>query len=232
MFEREHHRRIAAVLAALDADVLAAHACWFGGGTAMALRYGEYRESVDIDFLVSDLAGYRALRQLLTGPAGLGALVRAGAVLVPVRELRADQYGLRTLVREGSMTIKFEIVLEARIAFDRPGPDDVIAGVAALTPLDLAAGKLLALADRWRDDSVFSRDLIDLAMMRPAKPLLRAAMAKAAAAYGDGVEASLAKAVQDLRERPHRLDTCMGAMQMTTLSKAQLWARIKALEKR
>ncbi|KQV47076.1 hypothetical protein ASC95_26600 [Pelomonas sp. Root1217] len=232
MFEREHHRRIAAVLGALDANVLAAHACWFGGGTAMALRYGEYRESVDIDFLVSDLAGYRALRQLLTGPAGLAALIRPGAELTPVRELRADQYGLRTLVREGNVAIKFEIVLEARIAFDRPGPADAIAGVLGLTPLDLAAGKLLALADRWRDDSVFSRDLIDLAMMQPARPLLRAAIEKAAAAYGDSVESSLASAVQDLRNRSHRLDACMGAMQMTTVSKAQLWARIKALEKR
>lgn len=153
-------------------------------------------------------------------------------MLTPLRELRADQHGLRTLVREGGLPIKFEIVLEARIAFDTPGPDDTIAGVAVLTPLDLAAGKLLALADRWRDDSVFGRDLIDLAMMRPAKPLLRAAIAKAAAAYGDSVESSLNKAVQDLRERPHRLDACMGAMQMTTLSKAQLWARIQALEQR
>ena len=232
MFEREHHRRIAAVLGTLDANVLAAHACWFGGGTAMALRYGEYRESVDIDFLVSDLAGYRALRPLLTGPASLAALIRPGAELTPVRELRADQYGLRTLVREGSVAIKFEIALEARIAFDRPGPADAIAGVLGLTPLDLAARKLLALADRWRDDSVFSRDLIDLAMMQPARPLLRAAIEKAAAAYGDSVESSLTSAVQDLRNRSHRLDACMGAMQMTTVSKAQLWARIKALEKR
>jgi hypothetical protein len=30
----------------------------FAGGTAIALRYGEYRESVDIDFLGSDLASY------------------------------------------------------------------------------------------------------------------------------------------------------------------------------
>lgn len=232
MFEREHHRRIAAVLAALDAGVLAAHACWFGGGTAMALRYGEYRESLDIDFLVSDLAGYRRLRQLLTGPAGLAAITRPGATLRPVRELRADQYGLRTLLQESGATIKFEIVLEARIAFELPGPDDVIAGVATLTPLDLAASKLLALADRWRDGGVFSRDLIDLAMMQPPKPLLRAAITKAAAAYGDSIEASLDKAVQDLRERPHRLDACMGAMQMTTVSKAQLWARIKALQRR
>ena len=59
MFERAHHRRIATVLEALDADTLAASACLFGGGTAMALRYGEYRESVDIDFLVSQIDGYR-----------------------------------------------------------------------------------------------------------------------------------------------------------------------------
>lgn len=231
MFEREHHRRIAAVLAALDADVLTANACWFGGGTAIALRYGEYRESVDIDFTVSDLAGYRALRQRLTGPAGLGALVRPGATLVQARELRADQYGLRTLLLEAGWTIKFEIVLEARIEFDVPGDDDVVAGVRALTPLDLAARKLLALADRWRDDSVFSRDLIDLAMMQPPKALFKAALAKAAGAYGDSVQACLIKAVQDLRDRPHRLEACMGAMGMTTLSKAQLWGRIKALEK-
>ncbi|MFG6415731.1 nucleotidyl transferase AbiEii/AbiGii toxin family protein [Roseateles sp. DC23W] len=166
------------------------------------------------------------------GPAGLAAITRPGAALRPVRDLRADQYGLRTLVGEGGVPIKFEIVLEARISFDRPGPSDVIAGVAGLMPLDLAATKLLPLTDRWRDDGVFSRDLIDLAMMQPDRSLLRAAIEKAAQAYGDSVETSLNKAVQDLRERPHRLDACMGAMQMTTLSKAQLWARIKALEKR
>jgi len=147
LFERGHHRRIAAVLGALDADVLAAHACWFGGGTAMALRYGEYRESVDIDFLVSDLTGYRELRCLLTGPAGLVALVRVGATLTPARELRADQDGLRTLLRGDGVAIKFEIRLEARIALGPPGSDDVIAGVTALTPLDLAAP---ASSWRWR----------------------------------------------------------------------------------
>lgn len=52
MFERPHHQRIAHVLAALDGDVLRQHGCLFGGGTCIALRYGEYRESVDIDFLV------------------------------------------------------------------------------------------------------------------------------------------------------------------------------------
>ena len=217
------------MLGALDADLLAANACLFGGGTAMALRYGEYRESVDIDFLVSDLAGYRALRQRMAGPDGIRALVRTGEVLNQSRDVRADQYGVRTMLLVDGVQIKFEIVLEARITLQAPGPADRLCGVATLTPLDMASSKLLANADRWRDDAVRSRDLIDLAMMMPAKKLLKAAIAKARTAYGDSIETALAKAVQDLRDRPHRLDQCMAAMQMTTIPKALLWKRIRAL---
>jgi hypothetical protein len=87
LFEREHHQRIARVLEALDADVLRARQCLFGGGTAIALRHGEYRESVDIDFIVSELDGYRQLRQALTGAAGLKAITREGVDLVASREI-------------------------------------------------------------------------------------------------------------------------------------------------
>ena len=192
MFDREHHRRVAHVLEALDAGLLKANACLFGGGTAIALRYGEYRESVDIDFLVSERDGYRALRQRLGGTDGLRAIQRAGRALDQVRDVRADQYGLRTVVRVDGIEIKFEIVLEGRITLDPPGAGDEICGVATLTPLDLAASKLLANSDRWADDAVFSRDLIDLAMMVPPKLLLEAAKDKAAGAYGASIEADLA----------------------------------------
>lgn len=56
MFERRHHRQIAKLLRVLDGGKLLRFHCLFGGGTAMALRFGEYRESVDVDFLVSDEA--------------------------------------------------------------------------------------------------------------------------------------------------------------------------------
>lgn len=227
MFERPHHRRIAPVLESLDAEVLAANDCLFGGGTAMALRYGEYRVSVDIDFLISNVDGYRQLRQRLTGPDGIRAITRPGHTLTQARAVRADQYGIRTLLKVDGADIKFEIVLEGRIKLEAPGPDDRQCGVATLTPLDMAASKLLANSDRWRDDA--GRDLIDLAMMAPPRPLMKQAMAKAQGAYGDSVAADLAKAVEDLRARPHRLDQCMQAMAMTTVSKAALWARIKAL---
>ena len=214
---------------ALDADLLEANACLFGGGTAMALRYGEYRESVDIDFRVSSVAGYRHLRQCLTGPDGVRAITRPGHTLTQTREVRADQYGVRTALQVDGASIKLEIVLEARIELETPGAEDRQCGVATLTPLDMATSKLLANADRWRDAAVMSRDLIDLAMMAPSKALLKQALAKAQQAYGDSVLNDLKRAVEDLRARPHRLDQCMQAMAMTTISKAALWARIRAL---
>jgi len=232
LFERPHHRRVARILEALDAELLRACACLFGGGTAMALRFGEYRESVGIDFLVSQVEGFRELRQRLTGPRGLQALTRPGYTLTALRELRADQYGLRTLIQADSAAIKFEIVLEARLELAAPGPEDRLCGVATLTPLDMVAGKLLANSDRWRDDSVFSRDLIDLAMMSPPRTLVQHALVKAQAAYGDSVRIDLAKAIGALRERRHRLEQCMQALAMTTVSRAALWSRIRALERR
>jgi hypothetical protein len=169
------------------------------------------------------------LRQRLTGPDGVNAITRPGHALSQTREVRADQYGIRTLLQVEGADIKFEIVLEGRIDLETPGPADRQCGLATLTQLDMATSKLLANSDRWRDDAVMSRDLIDLAMMAPLKTLMRHAMAKAQGAYGESVAADLAGAVEDLRARPHRLDQCMQAMAMTTVSKAALWARIRAL---
>ncbi len=236
MFERNHHRHIASVLGALNAPLLAEHACYFGGGTAMALRYNEYRESVDIDFLVSNLDGYRALRQLLTGPEALQTIARPGTVLKTLREVRADQYGIRTIVQaeesaaqsDIQAAIKFEIVLEGRIVLETPNTAEAICGIATLTPLDMATSKLLANSDRWADDSVFSRDLIDLAMMQPGKPLLRLAIEKSKTAYGDSITVDLAKARDRLMTRPGRLERCMQMMQMT-VPKALVWQRLQAL---
>ncbi len=228
MFERLHHQRIATVLEALDGTLLAQQGCLFGGGTAIALRHGEYRESVDIDFMVSDPAGYRDLRQRLTGPTGLAAITRTPLAFTQVRELRADQYGLRTLLNVAGTDIKFEVVREARIALEAPSPADAICGVPTLTPLDMATTKLLANADHWADDGVFSRDLIDLAMMAPSLGLFRQAVAKAETAYGRSVREALGKAIEHLKTRDGRLERCMAATQVQ-LPKALLWQRVRTL---
>lgn len=231
MFERPHHQRIAHVLSALDGGVLAQYACWFGGGTCIALKFGEYRESVDIDFLVSDPAGYRELRQLLTGLDGLAPITRQGAMpLELLREVRADQYGIRTQVRMDGHAIKFEIVREARILFQAPESKDLICGVNTLTQLDLATSKLLANSDRQADDGVFSRDIIDLAMMNLKIPQLREALEKATEAYGTSISRDLIKAIDRMQNRQGWLDRCMQVMAMD-MPKAVLWQGIRRLRK-
>ncbi|MEH6593692.1 MAG: nucleotidyl transferase AbiEii/AbiGii toxin family protein, partial [Halioglobus sp.] len=213
MFNREHHQKIHQVLQALDAPFLKRHHCYFGGGTAIVLRRGEYRESVDIDFLVSDIAAYRELRKQLQDPQVLEQLFGIGrGPLVKLPEVRADQYGIRTRLPLANDGIKFEIVFEARILFDVPGPDDAIGGVSTLTEIDLAASKLLANVDRWPDAGVFSRDIIDLAMLDLEKREWTMALAKAASAYGDAVERDVHKAVTSLQNHPNRLSTCLTAL--------------------
>jgi len=214
-YRRPHHRRIARVLGALDGALLRDHQCLFGGGTAMALRYGEYRESVDIDFLVSGIEHYRSLRQLLRGAEGISPLVRAGSEpWIRHTGIRADQYGIRTELMVDDQPIKFEIVLEGRMRLEAPGAGDALCGIASLTSLDMAASKLLANSDRWADDGVFSRDVIDLAMMDPSLPLLRKAMAKAEGAYGDAVRRDLEKAAVRLQQRQKWLERCMQVLAM------------------
>lgn len=231
MFERPHHRRIARVLSALDGGLLRGANCLFGGGTAMALRFGEYRESVDMDFLVSDLDSYRRLRQLLTGDAGFAGLLRHESEKFHLaREVRADQYGIRTTLLVDEAPIKFEIVLEGRIEIEAATGKDQVCGIPTLTPLDMASSKLLANADRWGDDSVFSRDVIDLAMMNPSLPLLRKAVLKAQGAYGEAITRDLERAIERLQNRSDWLERCMLVMAIN-LPKAALWNKIRALRR-
>lgn len=229
MFKRDHHVRIATVLQALDAQYLAARGCFFGGGTAIVLSRDEYRESIDIDFMVSSKDGYRDLRQALSGAKTLASILKKESQLKLATGVRVDQYGIRTMLNIGGVEIKFEIVSEGRIEFESPAADDQICGVSTLTTLDMAASKLLANSDRWSDASVFSRDLIDLAMLEPESKTLNAAIKKASEAYGDSVETDLKKSIEYFKEYPSRLDDCMEALKMDSMPKAVLWEKIRKL---
>ena len=232
MFERPHHQRIARILESLDAGLLREHGCWFGGGTAIALRLGEFRESVDIDFLVSNADGYRELRQRLRAATTLAPLTRAGIAPLPFTgELRIDQYGLRGFVDIRPLPVKFEIVSEGRITFALPGAGDAVCGVESLSWTDLAASKLLANADRWRDDSVFSRDAIDLAFMDLPPRRLAPALRKAMDAYGESVAIDLQRALHVLRTRQGWLARCVAALSIEE-PPARVLQRLRLLGRR
>ncbi|MBV8124612.1 MAG: nucleotidyl transferase AbiEii/AbiGii toxin family protein [Paucibacter sp.] len=225
MFDRPHHRRVAEVLSAIDVDLMVRQRCLFGGGTAIVLSHGEYRESVDIDFICSSIEGYRSLRGTVNSQGFQALLTRPFTM---PREARIDQYGIRAALLVDATPVKFEIVFEGRIELSPPLESQRICQVWTLADEDRVATKLMANSDRWADDSVLSRDLIDLAMLCADGRIGSAGVAKALRAYGPSVLADFQKARDRLLHREDRLAKCMKGMGMT-MRESDLRARITAL---
>jgi hypothetical protein len=183
-FRRSSHQIVAQVLRALDGGWLLSSECYFGGGTQLALTYGEYRESRDIDFLCSSRAGFRKLRECVTQDS-LGAIVRQPLQLA--REVRADREGIRTFFVVGDTRVKFQILLEGRL--DLSGALDQKLGIPVLSTDDAIAEKFLANTDRGLDDSTLGRDIIDLAFLAASlgKDALHPGLQRAEQVYGAAV---------------------------------------------
>jgi hypothetical protein len=223
MFERPHHQRILRVLHALDGDLLERAHCYFGGGTAIVLALGEYRESVGIDFLCADREGYRLIRSAVAPPT-LGSVARAP--LEYAREVRTERAKIYTRVLVDDVPIKVEFVLEARI--DLAGARDPQLRVPVLDRADMYAEKLLATADRGLDRGTWGRDLIDLGMMLLHwGPIPDAAWRKTEGAYGPGIRASFDKALA-LLERDGMLAQSMQQMHMDAALGEDLLAALRA----
>lgn len=212
LFQRKHHNDILNALRCLNGDFLFDAECYFGGGTAIVLNLGEYRESVDIDFLCASKEGYRKLRQALWGRSDITGLLLPDAELQTLRDVRADQYGIRTLIGVADVSIKFEIVREARIQL--AGEMDERFGVPVLTRNCMYTEKLLANADRWADKAVLNRDILDLSMMISGwGPIPGEAWDIAEGAYGDTARKAYDKAIARIRDTDW-LNKCMTDMDM------------------
>ncbi|MBC7883091.1 MAG: nucleotidyl transferase AbiEii/AbiGii toxin family protein [Anaerolineae bacterium] len=212
IFKLPEHQRILKILQSLDAQFLTDCNALFGGGTLVSLSHGEFRVSKDIDFIcpVGKNSGYRNLRNRVA-ELGYSALFQDVSNLEFPREIRADQYGIRCLVIVDNSPIKLEIVAEGRILLNEPAYPEW-SPVACLSSIDAFVEKLLANADRWPDDSVESRDLIDLAVMYTAasSELLSQAILKADQAYA--VVPSLRTAILRFCERREYRERCFRSL--------------------
>lgn len=223
LFQRKRHNDVLHVLRSLNGPLLLDAECYFGGGTAIVLNLGEYRESVDIDFLCASREGYRKLRQALWGSPDLAGILLPHAELETLRDVRTDQYGVRTLIGVGDVAIKFEIVREARIQLT--GEMDDRLGVPVLSRDCMYAEKLLANADRWADAAVLNRDILDLSMMISRwGEIPDAAWAIAEGAYGGTVRKAYAAAVHRIRN-PEWVRKCMADMAMDPRLEREILAR-------
>lgn len=217
MFQQAQHQQILRILSHLNADLLEDCQVYFGGGTLLALKYGEYRLSKDIDFLCSSQEGYRQLREAIFKEQ-YRRLFKTQTGLEFPREIQANRYGVRFPVRVEQQTIRVEIVSEGRIELDEPERLDWCP-VACLNPMDVAAEKLLANSDRWNDTSVLSRDLIDLAMLRSQGEIPGAAFDKAEAAYP--VVEPLRRSLNWFLEKPDYQTRCYKALQVRSRPKLE-----------
>ena len=207
------HRVVMEALAALGRDVSRARPMFFGGGTRIVLELGEYRESADIDFLCASRDGYRSLRSAV-GEHSLGPIARGRLRLA--REVIADRYGIRTVLEFGrAERLKLEIILEARIELAGEVVKDL--PVPVLDAASCCAEKFLANSDRWLDESVLGRDIIDLAFMaaRWGADPLRVGRTIATDAYGKAASADAKRAATKMLERADWRRRCVAALSLT-----------------
>jgi len=229
-FVRPEHVLIAELLASMDAGWLLDNRCFFGGGTAIVLLDGEYRRSLDVDFLCADVDGYRTLR---TAAIGGGARAFFGPEVETLREFRADQYGIRAVVGWKGLPIKFEILRESRIPLN--GSVCARLGVPVLDTPDQVAEKLLANADRGLDPAFAYRDAIDLGRLctAGAGTFPATAIEKATRAYGSEIPRKVAAVVGELARGDHLrraaemlqmdAETARGAVRALRTAAAATW---------
>lgn len=214
-YSRARHNAVDKALTRLNGDFLDGARCFFGGGTRIVLELDEYRESADLDFLCSDRDGYRELRSTIRHDS-LGEL--ASAPLELLREVRADQYGIRTVLQIDNGPIKLEIINEARIDLSGVLVDRL--HVSCLDRICCFAEKVLANDDRWLDESVASRDVIDIAYMIKAwgmQPFIEGTH-RARDAYGKGAETSLRASAQKLLQKKTYFKKCVTSLGITDVN--------------
>jgi hypothetical protein len=215
MYSRLRHIAVDKALSALNGEFLSRSKCFFGGGTRVVLELKEYRESADIDFLCSDRDGYRALRSTISN-VSLGEM--AAQAIALAREIKVDQYGIRTILKVDDELIKFEVVRESRIDLYGVSVKDL--RVPCLDRRCCFAEKILANDDRWIDESVLSRDIIDLAFMIEAwqSALFLEGMSIAHRAYGDNVLKSVRSAATKLMDEKTYYKKCIEGLRVTKTS--------------
>lgn len=159
---RERHKKILRILESLDSNLFVSSSCFFGGGTAISFLLNEYRESVDVDFLCSDKAGYAKIRSLVNQSSISNIFSRKDDSITLPSDVRLEREAIRARIIVDGEPIKFEIIraYNAELSgdiFDLPVP--------VLSKESLFAEKLMANIDRWQNVSGQSKDVVDLIMM-------------------------------------------------------------------
>lgn len=211
------YETIETILSYLNAELLIECGVYLGGGALVNLQSQErFRYSQDLDFLCNSDGFYRLRQQIADNTQNI---FQVNEVL-SVSSARFDRYAIRFPVyvshdRTEKLAIKVEFVVEETLPIDAAQflPNS---NIPCLNRTDLIAAKLLANYDRGLDESKFSRDLIDLAVIRTAGIFPQLSFEKATAAYrlNESITASLIKTITLFQEKSEYREKCYQQLQI------------------
>jgi hypothetical protein len=158
MYKRHRHNIIHHLLQQFNTPYLEANNILFGGGTRISLALGEYRESIDIDFLCPSTASYRAARSVISS-SSLGELVNGDIKFA--REIQVSRYAIRTVAEFEDTKVKMEFI--SLDDYQLNPMQNSPFGVPCIDIDSCYITKLLAHADRQGDP--LKKDFIDLMKM-------------------------------------------------------------------
>ena len=216
--KKELYSAINIIFDNLDYELLADCQVYLGGGTLVNLQHDLFRYSQDLDFLCNSDGFYRLRERIVNSK---NSYIFQANEVIQVSNARIDRYAIRFPVRviadniEREIAIKVEIVVEETLPIDAAIYPKGIK-VPCLNAIDLVAAKLLANYDRWLDKSKYSRDLIDLAVIRIKGELPKSAFTKATAAYrlSNSIETSLIEAITWFQSLPEYREQCYRQLQI------------------
>lgn len=217
--KKELYSAINIIFNNLNYELLTDCQVYLGGGTLVNLQHNLFRYSQDLDFLCNSDGFYRLRERIVN--SNNSYIFQQNEVL-QISNARINRYAIRFPVRviadnikQREIAIKVEIVVEETLSIDAAIYPQGIK-VPCLNAIDLVAAKLLANYDRWLDKSKYSRDLIDLAVIRTEGKLPESAFTKATAAYrlSNSIETSLIEAITWFQSLPEYREQCYRQLQI------------------
>lgn len=186
------------ILPYLDATILIDSGAYIAGGGRLLHDLSEYRQTKDIDLAMSSKNDYGKLRTLIREQGPEAIFQKPLLPIIRFSEVSGDRDAVRFLVFVDNEPLKVEIIHEGRVEFSPPSLD-ASTQLPMLTKEDCFTAKLLSNSDRGFDKGTFSRDLIDLCVMR-AKwgEIPQASMDKAISAYTPSVIKDFKKTLESV----------------------------------
>lgn len=198
--------RIDKILAEFDLTPIPDFPAQLAGGTLLSMEQGRYRLSQDLDFISNEDSYYRLYNWFID----FDPQVLFPSDDIKVTNIRKDRISIRMQVQIEDTPLKVEFIAEER--FELEPADFSNSKIAKLSFNDRVTTKLLANRDRYLDDSCFSRDLIDLAMLRRLDRFDEYLFNRCK--YNYKIKESLIEAVTRFQEKAERRQRCYSMLQI------------------